>query len=541
MKIILTTLLLISIFTLAHTESRAQYAIGVSAIAVTPFAVDTYSETSLDPVLFDYYNPYVAGYLYKISRYGFVEEYRSGSAYCGECPTAYGYMSAPTIVDNLYQLESDHYLVSFYYAEDPPLTFWYNPYGYGYASESDPFLPTGYQFLPGSQPQWQEIQFDYLGTTAVAIQTFLPQIQRITPPHAPVGGSGYFLVTGQTLRGPAGFGDVTANTSKPGVTVHVDSANDTQAQVSFSISPNAAKGSTYLELSNYWGSSSLEPVSLLNAYFTIYDFTVTQDKQDSVVVPTGIVAGLNGADPPIPEADTRATVTVQTDPPVPDANFTLEAQWIREADESITGHFLQYHTGNRPVGTLNPASGSTDQNGKFTSTYTAPIFAGTDKLTARTNILGSIGSLGNVTRETTVGIALQEVFSLLTPGANYVLTGSVLSDGTAPHRDNHYGTAIAVTNLPLIADDYIAAFPGADLLRYNDMSLREGGKFETAGDWGNGAHQEHRVGRNCDVRMSDVPAANQPMLLQIFITRRVQDPHPEPTLNHWHLRFSTTP
>ena len=44
------------------------------------------------------------------------------------------------------------------------------------------------------------------------------------------------------------------------------------------------------------------------------DFTVAHDKQQTGIRPSGIIAGVNGADPPIPVSDTQATITVSTNP-----------------------------------------------------------------------------------------------------------------------------------------------------------------------------------------------------------------------------------
>jgi len=70
----------------------------------------------------------------------------------------------------------------------------------------------------------------------------------------------------------------------------------------------------------------------------------------------------------------------------------------------------------------------------------------------------------------------------LQAGNEYVLTG-----GTATHPGdfNHYGTAIAVANLPLICNDYEALYPGSTNPEINDMSLPFGGKFDLGNNWSN--------------------------------------------------------
>jgi hypothetical protein len=258
------------------------------------------------------------------------------------------------------------------------------------------------------------------------------------------------------------------------------------------------------------------------------DFTVAHDKQQTGIRPTGIIAGTNGADPPIPTADTQATVTVSTNPPTSGQNVTLSVVADEGGQFTVGGHID--HIGVRPVGTLGQTSGTTGQDGTFTTIYTAPIFGGLHTIRAIMN---------GVTKEVGIGVfidGLQE----LPAGSDYDLIGAPTG---SRHPFNHWGTATAVAKLPLIASDYLAMFPGSDKMAFNDMSLVLGGKFEIAGDWGNGAHQEHRVGRNCDVRYTNIPAARHPAVELIFRTRNVTSwlKHPISATDtappHYHVRF----
>jgi hypothetical protein len=251
------------------------------------------------------------------------------------------------------------------------------------------------------------------------------------------------------------------------------------------------------------------------------DFTITHDKTSSGIRPSGIIAGTNGADPPIPTADTQATVTVSTNPLTSGQNVTLSVVATENGEFDAGGHVT--HAGVRPVGTLSRTSGTTDQNGVFTATYTAPIFGGGHSIRATMN---------GVTKEVGIGVFIDGL-SLLGAGDDYDLVGE-----TTTHPINHFGTATAIANLPLIASDYLAMFPGSAKLRFNDMSVSQGGKFEIAGDWGNGSHAEHRVGRNCDVGSSNVPTNRWQALNLIFLSNKVASVNDETaSANHWHLRF----
>jgi hypothetical protein len=113
------------------------------------------------------------------------------------------------------------------------------------------------------------------------------------------------------------------------------------------------------------------------------------------------------------------------------------------------------HTGARPTGSFASASGTTNGSGTFQSTYTAPIFGGTMNIKAQ---------MRAQTKSTTLEIYVPSLFDLGGNGTNYLLTGQLNW-----HPSNHYGTSTAITNLPLIANDYLAAYPTSANLEFNDM------------------------------------------------------------------------
>jgi hypothetical protein len=229
---------------------------------------------------------------------------------------------------------------------------------------------------------------------------------------------------------------------------------------------------------------------------------------------------------------TTATVTVQTIPAfLSNIGVTLSLAEV----PGVGGHVS--HAGTRPLGTLAATQGVTDDTGAFRTTYSSSIFGGQVAIIAHVPILGV--DKGDTVQ---VGVSL----SSLGAGTNYNLVGA-----TSTHPDNHYGQAIALTNLPLIASDYKAQFypdgnkgptpiPDADKLKYNDMSLINGGKFDINAGWGpNDDHQEHRVGINCDVPYNNVPVGRQQAVEDIFRARNSPTflKHFPPDAPHWHLRF----
>ena len=291
---------------------------------------------------------------------------------------------------------------------------------------------------------------------------------------------------------------------------------------------------TYTDEGSYCSENSFtaEPTAICTVL--PLDFTITTNHTS--IKPTGIESGLAGADPAIPAADTQAAITVTTNPPV--AGRTVQFSIVIDSTdtETLGGHLG--HTGTRTLGTFSSVTGVTNQAGEVTTTYTAPIFGGIHKDFGKIKYLNP-GS--DVSKSVSVTVKIPGLQFLNPDSGNYTLTGT-----TNWHPFNHWGTAIAVTNLPLIANDYKAMYPTATNLLYNDMSLRYGGKFDVRSEreiptsWTNASHDEHRVGRNCDVTSGVVPTSRWQALNLIFLSRNVQNVHDETrTRNHWHLRFST--
>lgn len=204
------------------------------------------------------------------------------------------------------------------------------------------------------------------------------------------------------------------------------------------------------------------------------------------------------------------------------------------------------HQGTRPQGSWSQTVVRTDSDGYARSVYTAPIFGGT------TQIRITADEMTNEPPAANMQINVPNLPRLANPGNN---DGYFLVGNTPTHPDGHYGTAAANDGLRQIASDYRnTAFPNGQTddrkLRYNDQSLERGGKFDiqVPAAWqAAGPHDEHRVGINCDVRLSDVPNDNvvingqtlnrRTYLESIFRERGSTRTLREFGLNHWHLRF----
>ena len=67
-------------------------------------------------------------------------------------------------IPSQYQLESDHYLIAYYYYDEYYGYGYSNPWGYGFSSTGN---PSGYSFPFGFASTFSTEQYIYLGTTVV--------------------------------------------------------------------------------------------------------------------------------------------------------------------------------------------------------------------------------------------------------------------------------------------------------------------------------------------------------------------------------------
>lgn len=230
---------------------------------------------------------------------------------------------------------------------------------------------------------------------------------------------------------------------------------------------------------------------------------------------------------------TSTRVTVTTSPANQSVTLDLVAPTEENGYPDFGGHLSSQHTGQRLRGRLASRRGTTNAQGVWTTTYFAPIFNGVHRILAKS---GGVEVGQNVTTQVT---GLTESGA----GTNYNLVGSTASH---PSPGNHYGTSSAVNSLGQIANDFKAEWystvdiPDGEKLRYNDMSLPQGGKFDLDHNWSeaNARHAEHRQGINCDVYSPNVAGTRWTRLNRIFRDNGSTDTNDETsTANHWHLRF----
>lgn len=113
--------------------------------------------------------------------------------------------------------------------------------------------------------------------------------------------------------------------------------------------------------------------------------------------------------------------------------------------------------------------------------------------------------------------------------SHYDLTGSL-----PEHVSNHFGTSKLLAALPLLAQDFLQAYPSVKL-GFNDMSLPWGGVFDLGKNW-QSPHCGHRVGMTADVRTKNLSKA-QRTKLRALLKKRGFGIFFES--DHWHCTLRT--
>lgn len=343
-----TIMLLMAVLMLASLKpATAQDVVGVSEIlsSTNSSEIDTYSATDLSYAVSLYYGAYVEGRLYDNST--LIAE---GSAQAQQ--DAYGYMSKPLKVGDIYTIESDHYLVaSFAYSADGS-SYYDNPDYFDPGNDGGPTDPSGSSFSEGGGPEYIETEYLYLGTTGVQISSAQPSINSISPNIGSTGTSGTITVKGNNLVDPF-TGSASPSITGSGVTLTPSSSSTgTQVNLNYSIDQGAATGNRSLTLQDRFGTSNAETFTV--AYppavvTSISPSTWTAGQTTSVTItgtgfgtaPTisvtgsGVALTLNSASPDGTTIHATATVsataslqsvTVQVTPGYTGNSFTCNCQ-----------------------------------------------------------------------------------------------------------------------------------------------------------------------------------------------------------------------
>jgi hypothetical protein len=127
---------------------------------------------------------------------------------------------------------------------------------------------------------------------------------------------------------------------------------------------------------------------------------------------------------------------------------------------------------------------------------------------------------------------------------------------TPTHPYNNYARAEFIAGLRALAANYQARWPNLEVLCFNDLSLKFGGRFDWKANW-TSPHSEHMLGESADLRtqqinsegcLAGLPHANiavrtwfQQELFTIFGHRQhcIDNAFTSPPSPHYHLRYRT--
>jgi hypothetical protein len=229
-----------------------------------------------------------------------------------------------------------------------------------------------------------------------------------------------------------------------------------------------------------------------------------------------------------PSEPSVSRVTVTTEPPYPGLTAAVS---VRRHPGS-GGHGTNHPDSPVSKGTFTLAGGAFTASGffqaDFRSDFHASRFGGLEIVTLE---------VGGRKFETFVDVRVPGLVRLEdTPNIYLIHAGA--------HPENLWGEAGVVAVIPQMAAQVIAEVPEISRLGINDMSLEQGGGFDVGADWVTGppqGHVQHRRGRNCDVRIFDIPVHLRPRVRAILEEYAGVDLHNPGTRPHWHLRFGPGP
>jgi hypothetical protein len=316
-----------------NQSAVAQDVVGVSEIlsSTSSSEIDTYSATELSYAASLYYGAYVEGYLYDNSNL-------IGAGSAQDQQLAYGYMSKPLTVGDVYTIESDHYLIAAYAYSSGGTSYFYNPSYFNFGDGSTD--PSGSSFSPGGGSYYVVQQYIYLGTTAVQVSSAQPSINSIDHNTGTIGKSGTIAVHGDNLLDPF-TGQASPSITGSGVTLSPTSSSTSQeVDLNYSIDQGATAGDRSLTLSNRFGTSNAArftvgyPAAIVTSlnppsWQAGQNFTLTVNGTGFGTAPTVNISGAAGVQNGLatntnPQGtQTQVPVTVQANAPTGTATVTV--------------------------------------------------------------------------------------------------------------------------------------------------------------------------------------------------------------------------
>ncbi|WP_353070122.1 hypothetical protein RBB75_07970 [Tunturibacter empetritectus] len=393
--------------TAAHAQS---YVEGISEVlpSTTSTTIYTFTNTYITYDLTAYYSPYTEAYLYDngsflVSNYTYTTD--------GQNAPLDGRIPNIKTGDD-YEVDGAHYLTQLYVFDDGNGgTYYENPYQYGFTEGNQ---SSGYDYSSGGGDYYTYVSNLFLGYTAAAISTAVPQITGVSPSGAARGTSGQITVTGSHLV------DVFDGTTTPtvlsgsGLSLTTGSLSATQVTLNYSIDGSAATGARQFTLSNRFGQS--EPQT-----FTVGDPSPVVADVEPHLWPAGTVIPLTitGSGFGIAPTVTIAGVGVLTPSPAAtgsDTSISTSVSIALDAPDGPATVTVQSHgSGGNGFVQGTPGQSSSGSNGAVIVAFPAP---------APTIVLGS-GTTGVCTSGSPVTSSQNVVV-----GQPITFTGCIPPSGT---------------------------------------------------------------------------------------------------------------
>jgi len=167
-----------------------------------------------------------------------------------------------------------------------------------------------------------------------------------------------------------------------------------------------------------------------------------------------------------------------------------------------TNNIVNHPVGSRPMPTIGTAFKCAAGNGRICRSCSSPDVAGYYFVLQRL-WNDSADPLPNESWDS--AIWSKEDLPRLPVGPDYQRTGANTWHNPGwpdPNDSNHWGTPGAVSGLQRLASSWMGSLNGCQThypLKYNDMSLELGGKYDLSTFW-TGSHKAHKLGRHVDIR-----------------------------------------
>ncbi len=215
----------------------------------------------------------------------------------------------------------------------------------------------------------------------------------------------------------------------------------------------------------------------------------------------------------IPVAQSRTNVIVRATRPgsnLPVRNYPIRV-FARRVEYS-GGHDHPNNAQGGPFGEFTQREGFTNEDGIFTTTYTASAFGGEERIFACANVASPSDTVSS-----DLIVRVPGLFLFPTGGHWLKVGGTCLHYGPPkpwnPNPpecqqpdNNHWINQNAYENLVAVAEGYY--FYTGHILCINDISLPYGGLFDIDGNWAP-PHRTHRLGEDIDIAIRVVNEQGQ--------------------------------